>query len=803
MPLLLAPTLVVLLLGVGVFPMAAAASGSYETRAEFVQSLDVALGVQPVYPATPDFTDVPSSSSYYGYIEAAYQSGWINGVGSGMFDPSGLLTRAEVAKIEVLALGLGLAASALSSQTSTFTDASLIPTWAVGYVNEAAALGILKGEPGGLFDPESNLTTAQETFLLSQLLAYKTSQQVTSATGLQISAPVQATAGVPFSVTLGAQGDPTYAGTDTLQVSLQQPDPGASLPTTATFANGTATIMLTLTTAQPNTITITDQTLNLQASTSLTVQASNVVSGLVVSTPASATVGVPLNATLTLQDAYQNTVAFTGSASVLVTLAGDPNAVVPSAASFQNGIATIAVTPSVAGDNALVVTSFADGAVVTGTSQPVAVQMPATAITLVSSTLSAGGAIDASIPGGSQNVSWSLVQANGYTYPLFGSTSSTLIETLPTDLTQNTYTLQAIDIISGVTYQAAVTVSSNYQFSFSAITPSLVYNWQDMTPVFAQNILGQGQTIALYEQSGFLMSDIQQFDAAYGLPNPNITIYGLNGQPQPVDYSSSGSSGSAGSEAAMDIEWAHAMAPLASIAVYEFPSDTNFAAYIVQAAQSAQSQGYTDLSVSFAALGGAYSTGGQIQTAVQLGLAIFASSGDHGQEYPGATSWPASNPYVVAVGGTQYNSNNASYWNSGYDPNSGVLWSGGYGVSDYMAPAWQSILGYNTNRILPDVSLLADNAVMVFNGQWYTDGGTSLAAPQWAGIWALANQAYSATYGSSIPGPAPQAIYAVAAYTQGQPAFFQTAGTAATFYEGVGFDSPDVAAFVKDLLLVR
>ncbi|MHB1980782.1 MAG: S-layer homology domain-containing protein [Sulfobacillus sp.] len=798
MSLLLAPALVVLFLGSAVFPMVAAASDSYETRAEFVQSLDVALGVQPIYPATPDFTDVPSSSSYYGYIEAAYQSGWINGVGNGMFDPSGLLTRAQVAKIEVLALGLGSAASALISQTPTFTDASQIPTWAVGYVNEAAALGILKGEPGGIFDPQGNLTTAQETFLLSQLLAYKTSQQTTSATGLQASAPAQATAGVPLSVTLSVQGDPTYAGTDTLQISLQQPDPGASLPTTATFASGTATIMLTLTTEQSNTITITDQTLNLQASVSLTVQASEVVSGLVVSTPANATVGLPFNATLTLQDSYQNTVAYTGSASLIVTLAADPNAVVPSTAIFQNGIATIAVTASVAGDNALVVTATNGTWEATGTSQPIAVQMPSTAITLVSSTLSAGGSIDASIPVASQNVSWSLVQANGYTYPLFGSTSSTLTETLPTDIVGNTYTLQAIDIASGVTYQAPVTVNSNYQFSFSAITPSLVYNWQDMTPVFAQNILGQGQTIGLYEQSGFLMSDIQQFDAAYGLPNPNITVRGPNGQAQPVDYSSS----NGGLEAAMDIEWAHAMAPLANIVVYEFPNDTNFSSYIGQAAQDAQTQGFTDLSISFGSSGD-NSTGGQILTAAQSGLAIFASSGDHGQEYPGATSWPASNPYVVAVGGTQYSSNSASYWNSGYDPNSGVLWSGGYGYSDYQAPIWQSALGYGYQRIIPDVSLLAWNAEIVFGGQWYTSGGTSLAAPQWAGIWALANQAYEQANGSGVPGPAPQAIYAVAAYTQGQPAFFQTAGTAATFYEGVGFDSPDVAAFVKDLVLVR
>lgn len=798
MAISLVPALVAVLFGTIVFPLAAGASGSYETRAEFVQSLDVALGVQPAYPATPDFTDVPLGSSDYGYIEAAYQSGWINGVGNDAFDPNGLLTRAEVAKIEVLALGLGAAASALSNQTSSFTDAALIPAWAVGYVNEAAAVGILKGEPGGLFDPEGNLTTAQETSLVAQLLAYRSATSQANVTGLQISGPAQVTAGTPFSVTLTAVGNTGYAGADTLQAVLQQPDPGATLPRTATFSSGAATIELILTKAQPNAVTITDQTLNLQASVSFTVQPSDVVSGLVVSVPEDATVGVALTATLTLQDAYQNTVAFTGPASLLVTLAADPNAIVPSTADFQNGIATITVTPSVAGDNALVVTASASSWVATGTSQPTLVQMPTTAISLASSTLSAGGSIEASIPVASQNVSWSLVASNGYTYPLFGSTTSTLAETLPTDIVQNTYTLQAMDITDGVTYQAPVSVYSSYQFSVSAITPSLVYNRQDMTPVFAQNILGQGQTIALYEQSGFLMSDIQQFDAAYGLPNPSITIRGPNGQAQPVDYSSN-----AGIEAAMDIEWAHAMAPLANIVVYEFPSDTNWVTYIGEAAQDAQSQGFTDLSISFGSLGD-YSTGGQIQTAVEGGLAIFASSGDNGQEYAGSTSWPASNPFVVAVGGTEYTLiSSGDYWNSGYDPNTGILWSGGYGYTDYPAPIWQSVLGYGSQRIIPDVSLLADNAEVAFNGLWYTAGGTSLAAPQWAGIWALANQAYQQADGSGIPGPAPQTIYDVAAYTQGQPAFFQAGGTAATFYEGVGFDSPDVAAFVTDVLAVR
>lgn len=789
--------LAMLLVGVYVLPMVASAAGSYETRAEFVQSLDQVLGAAPIYPATPDFTDVPATSPYYGYIEAAYQAGWISGVGNGLFDPNGLLTRAQVAKIEILALGLGSAAQSLSNQPSSFTDAAQIPSWALGYVNEAVSIGILKGEPGGIFDPQGNLTTTQETFAVSQLLSYKESTHAPSATGLSVSAPSQATAGTPFSVTLSVQGDTTYTGTDPIVVSLQQPDGGAVLPSTAVFTNGAATIELSLTVAQSNTITVTDQAQNIEGSVSLIVAPSPAISGLEVSVPATATVGVPFSATLTLQDAYQNTVSFTGSVSVLVTLESDPNATAPSTASFQSGVATITVTPSVIGSNTLTVSAFPGSTVVTGTSSPIDVQASPTSITLSSSDLYAGGPLSASLPVASQNVSWSLVGPNGYTYPLFGSTTSTLTQTLPVDIAGNTYTLQAMDISSGVTYQTSVSVSSTYQRSYLSVTPSMIYNSQDMIPLFAQNDLGQGQTIALYEESGFNMSDIQQFDNLYGLPNPTITIRAPNGQPQPVDYSSGN-----GAEAAADIEWAHAMAPLSNIVVYEFSANSSFSNNVGAAAQDAQSQGFTDLSISFCAQGD-LSTSGALESAGESGLGIFAATGDHGFEPSGSACWPAANPYVVAVGGLQYNSDGTlSYWNSGND-NSGTLWAGGYGISDYPAPVWQSILGYGSQRIIADVGLVANSMNVVFDGVNVMLQGTSLSTPEWAGIWALANQVYEQQNGSGVPGPAVQAIYSVAADTQGQPAFFQTAGTAAPFYGQVGFGAPDVAAFVNDLLSVR
>jgi hypothetical protein len=781
----------------------AAASVGYETRAEFVYNLDRALGVQPVDPGTPDFIDVPPTSPYYGYVEAAYRNGWIDGVGQGRFGPGGPLTRAAVAKIEVLALGKGAEAASLEDTLPAFKDAGAIPAWAVGYVNEAVALGLLRGESGGLFDPGGDLTVAQEAYVLSQLLAYKESQP--SVTGLLSSAPAEVSAGVPFSVLLVAQGDAAYQGTDTLRVSIGEPDAGAVLPTEASFSDGVATVTVTLTKAEPNTITIHDETLGFSTAVSLTVLADTTPAKLAVVGPPTATVGSPFDVTLLLEDAYQNTVTYTGPASVLVTVVGDPGASVPTTAAFTDGVAVVSITPSAAGDDPIVVTVDEGGTSVTGESAAIAVQEPPNTIAVSSADLSAGGPISASISGGSQHVSWSLVATNGYTYPLFGSTNSVLSETIPIDIVQGVYTLRAIDLDAGVTYQRTVNVSSNYPFSLAAITPSLVYNWQDMTPLFDEDILGQGETIALYEENGFLMSDIQRFDAAFGLPDPNISVLAPGGQAQPVDTSAMPGA-SYGTEAAMDIEWAHALAPLANIVVYEYPSDTDFGAYVGQVAEDAASRAYTALSFSFCVQGDDPTGGwadGRLMAAADNGLAIFASSGDHGLEAPGSTCWPSANPDVVSVGGIQYNESSASYWYSGYDPNSGVLWSGGYGVADYTAPPWQAALGYGAYRLLPDVSLLAENAVMVFDGQVYTSSGTSLASPCWAAIWALADQAYRTANGSGIPGPAPEAIYAVAADAQGAPAFFQDAGTAAPFYSGVGFASPDAAAFVRDILWTR
>lgn len=162
------------------------------------------MGLSPVYPAAATFSDVPSSSPYYGYIEAAYQAGIIGGTstpgGTLSFNPGGTITEATVIAVEILALGDEGAAKALSA-----TAVPGAPSWAWGAINEAQAIGLL---PAG-FSASGLLTSSNETSFLAAL------QTAGKEGTLTLSASPQ-DAAVGQEVTLSATGTLlpiTYAST--------------------------------------------------------------------------------------------------------------------------------------------------------------------------------------------------------------------------------------------------------------------------------------------------------------------------------------------------------------------------------------------------------------------------------------------------------------------------------------------------------------------------------------------------------------------------------------------------------------
>ncbi len=151
------------------------------TRLAFVTALAQALNLAPVDAPAPAFSDLPATSPGYGYAEAAYQAGWLKGVAPGLLDPTGLINRAEAAKMEVMALGQTPLADSLYLDRSQFKDSAQIPAWALGYVNAAARLGLYRGYRDGTFQPALALDQSVLKAAISQFETVATRVQALSS----------------------------------------------------------------------------------------------------------------------------------------------------------------------------------------------------------------------------------------------------------------------------------------------------------------------------------------------------------------------------------------------------------------------------------------------------------------------------------------------------------------------------------------------------------------------------------------------------------------------------------------------
>lgn len=260
---------------------------------------------------------------------------------------------------------------------------------------------------------------------------------------------------------------------------------------------------------------------------------------------------------------------------------------------------------------------------------------------------------------------------------------------------------------------------------------------------------GQGTTIALFESGDTpgLLDDLHVFDQAYGLPDLSPWP---SGQAQPATPylrkmglgDTLPAAGADQPEAILDVEWVHAVAPAASILVVEGTSDSQ----LPQAdALAARQPGVVVVSNSYSTFDYVESPGEFSDDPSFLtppghpGVTFLDSSGD-----TGAPSHPPDfSPYVVSVGGTSLTLDADGH----YGDETGWAGSGG-GLSLYRPmPAYQrrAVGPEVTRRAVPDVSIVANKSTGVsvydpIRGGWTVGGGTSLAAPLWAAIIAIADQ---------------------------------------------------------------
>ena len=308
------------------------------------------------------------------------------------------------------------------------------------------------------------------------------------------------------------------------------------------------------------------------------------------------------------------------------------------------------------------------------------------------------------------------------------------------------------------------------------------------------NADGTGQTIAIIDayNDPNAASDLHNFDLAQGLADPpSFTLLNEDGGTvlPPADTATKPNTWEL--EESLDIEWAHAIAPGANIILYEANS-TSFSDLVVHAVNAARNNpNVTAVSMSFGGSEFSGQTGYDsyfTTPAGHQGITFFASTGDNGS--PGG--YPAYSPNVVAVGGTTLSVDSAGNYRGE------TAWSGsGGGVSTQESePGYQNSVQSTGRRITPDVSMDADpnSGVPVYDTfdnstatPWIQVGGTSLAAPMWAGLIAIANQGRVRNGLTSLNGQ-----------TQTLPMLYQapasnfhdiTSGSNGGYSAGAGFDA--------------
>ena len=339
--------------------------------------------------------------------------------------------------------------------------------------------------------------------------------------------------------------------------------------------------------------------------------------------------------------------------------------------------------------------------------------------------------------------------------------------------------------------QPPTTADCEAAFGVACYEPNQIQRAYNLPALYHKAVTGKGATIVIVDSFGSptITNDLATFDQQFGVPAPpSFKIIRPAGNIPRYNSSNSEMVSWAG-ETSLDVEYAHAVAPGASILLVEtpvaetegiigFPQIVKAEEYVINHhLGDVISQSFSATENPFPSKASLDALRGAYTDAYQNHITVLAASGDDGATDVGqdgqtfytfpVTSWPASDPLVTGVGGTQLhlgaNGSRLSpdtVWNDTYNPSAQEFIVGDSGPSPLAAgggkskffprPAYQNpvrnVVGQH--RGVPDISMSAacNGAVDVyqsFGGQpagWYPTCGTSEATPLFAGIVALADQ---------------------------------------------------------------
>ncbi len=362
--------------------------------------------------------------------------------------------------------------------------------------------------------------------------------------------------------------------------------------------------------------------------------------------------------------------------------------------------------------------------------------------------------------------------------------------------------------LAGVVTAPPSTAYCEQHYQIACYQPFQLQRAYNLPPLLSHGINGKGQTVVIVNSFGSptVRADLGVFDQRFGLPAPPSFRVIQPAGPVPGYQPTANREGWAG-ETNLDVEYAHVMAPGASILLVETPTSENEGTtgfpQIVTAEKyvinhhlgGVISQSFSATELTFPSRAALLSLRGAYTDAAARGVTVLAASGDSGAAdvkfdqvtyyLRPVTSWPDSDPLVTGVGGTQlhlsatgtrnepdtvwndtYNAAANSFIDSGKGRN--PLASGGGRSVMFTRPSYQSRVAEVTGgqRGVPDISMSgacngAVDMYQSFPGQaagWYPTCGTSEATPLFAGVVALAGQLAGHPLGLINP-----ALYAMAA----------------------------------------